>query len=75
MSEALIAAGSAIITGLLSLWGVYAANRKSSALIVYRLEQLEAKQTVHNQMIERMYQAEGRIAECEHDIRDLKGRG
>lgn len=75
MSEALIAAGSAIVTGLLSLWGVYAANRKSSALIVYRLEQLEAKQTVHNQMIERMYQAEGRITECEHDIRDLKGKG
>ena len=75
MSEALIAAGSAIITGLLSLWGVYAANRKSSALIVYRLEQLEAKQTVHNQMIERMYQAEGRITECEHDIQDLKNRG
>jgi len=65
----------ALITGLLSLAGVYAANRKSSALIAYRIEQLEKKQNLHNQMIERMYQCEGRLTECEHDIRDLKKGG
>ena len=43
MSEAWIAALSALATGLLSLLGVYVANRKSSALIGYRLEQLEKK--------------------------------
>lgn len=74
MSEAFIAAGAAIITGLLSLWGSYLANRKSAALIAYRIEQLEHKQDIHNQMIERMYKVEGRLTEAEHDIRDLKGR-
>lgn len=63
----------AIITGLLSLAGVYIANRKSSALIAYRLEQLEKKQDAHNSMIERTYKLEGRVTEVEHDIRDLKG--
>lgn len=71
MTESIIAA---LITGLLSLAGVYLANRKSTALIAYRLEQLEHKQDIHNGMIERMYKVEGRVTEIEHDIRDLKNR-
>lgn len=74
MSDAWIGVISAIITGGLSLLGVYLSNRKSAALIAYRIEQLEKKQTVHNGMIERMYKVEGRLTEAEHDIRDLKGR-
>ena len=64
---------SAIITGLLSLLGVYAANKKTTALVTYRIEQLESKMDKHNRMIERVYQLEGRATEMEHDIRDLKG--
>lgn len=71
MTESIIAA---LITGLLSLAGVYLANRKSSALIMYRLEQLEHKQDAHNKMIERVFKLEGRMEEAEHDIRDLKAR-
>ena len=63
----------ALITGLLSLTGVYFANRKSSALIEYRLKELEKKVDRHNQVVERTYQLEGRMNEVEHDIRDLKG--
>lgn len=74
MSEAWIAVISAVITGILSLLGVYISNRKSAALIAYRIEQLEKKQAVHNSMIERMYKVEGRLTEAEHDIRDMKGK-
>ena len=74
MSEAWIAVISAVITGGLSLLGVYISNRKSAALIAYRIEQLERKQAVHNRMIERMYKVEGRLTEAEHDIRDMKGK-
>jgi len=63
----------AIITGLLSLAGVYLANRKSSALIEYRLEELEKKVDKHNKVVERTFQLEGRMNEAEHDIKDLKG--
>ena len=63
----------ALITGLLSLAGVYFANRKSSALIEYRLKELEKKVDKHNQVVERTYKLEGRMNEAEHDIRDLKG--
>lgn len=71
MTESIVAA---LITGLLSLCGVYLANRKSSALIAYRIEQLEHKQDAHNKMIERVFKLEGRMDEAEHDIRDLKAR-
>lgn len=73
MSDAAIAILSAVITGLFSLAGVYFANRKSSALIAYRLEKLEEKQDKHNNLIERTFKLEGRMTEAEHDIRDLKG--
>lgn len=72
MNEAWIGAIAAIIVGLLSFLGTYIANRKSQALIAYRLEQLEKKQDAHNNMIERTYILEGRVTEVEHDIRDLK---
>ena len=74
MNEIWVPIISAVITGLLSLAGVYLANRKSSALIAYRLEELEKKVDKHNKVVERTYQLEGRMNEAEHDIRDLKER-
>ena len=73
MSETWIAALSALLTGLLSLLGVYVANRKSSALMAYRIEQLEKKMDRHNQVLERTFVLEGQVAELQHDVRDLKG--
>ena len=73
MSDAWIAAIAAIVVGLFSFLGTYLSNRKSQALIAYRIEQLEKKQDKHNNLIERTYQLEGRMTEAEHDIRDLKG--
>lgn len=64
----------ALITGLLSLLGVYMANRKNSALIAYRLQELEKKVDKHNQVIERTFVLEGQVKELQHDITDLKGR-
>ena len=55
-----------------TLAGTYFANRKSAALIAYRLEALEKKVQAHNNLIERTYKLEGQITEVQHDIRDLK---
>ena len=74
MSEAWIAALSAMATGVLSLIGVYIANRKSSALIGYRIEQLEKKVDIHNKVVERVFRLEGEMTEAQHDIRDIKAR-
>jgi len=53
-----------------SFFGVVAASRLTS----YRLQQLEDKVSRHNNLIERTYILEGQMAECQHDIKDLKSR-
>ena len=74
MSDAWIAALSALGSGLLSLLGAYLANRKSAALVEYRLKKLEEKVDKHNNLVERTYILEGQMIEAQHDIRDLKVR-
>lgn len=73
-AEIIVGLGSAVITGLLSLAGVYLANRKSAALIEYRLSQLEQKVDKHNKVVERTFVLEGAVTELQHDVRDLKAR-
>lgn len=55
MTEAIIVA---LITGGLSFLAVYISNRKSAAVAEYRLEQLEKKVSLHNNVIERTYKLE-----------------
>ena len=74
MNDVWIALIPSVVTGLLSLLGVYLANRKSAALMEYRMKMLEQKVDKHNNLVERTYQLEGRMNEAEHDIRDLKGK-
>ena len=73
----------AIIVALLGLAGTligsYLANRKSTALIAYRLEQLEQKVSKHNNLVERTYALEESVALLEerqkvanHRIDDLE---
>lgn len=65
-----------IIVALLGLAGTLAGSflgvMASSRIINYRLEQLEAKVNKHNNVIERTYRLEGQMAECQHEIKDLK---
>lgn len=74
MGQVALAVASSLITGLFSLLGVYIANRKSQALIAYRLEQLEKKVDKHNSVVERTFILEGQVTELQHDVRDLKGK-
>ena len=52
-----------------SLCGTYFANRKASALIAYRLEQLEKKVQAHNNLVERTYKLEERAEVFEEKIK------
>ena len=72
----------AVITALGSFLGVYYANRKSQALVVYRLEQLEKSVSAHNRVVERVYKLEERaevvderIRFADHRIDDLEKKG
>lgn len=74
-----------VIVAILALFGTlagsYFSNRKTSALIAYRLEQLEQKVNKHNSVIERTYKLENKESIVEeqikiinHRIEDLEGK-
>lgn len=78
MSETIIVALLSLVGTLL---GAYLANRKSTALIAYRLAQLESKVSKHNEVIERTYRLEEaeavleeKIKVANHRIEDLERR-
>ena len=52
-----------------TLAGTYFANRKSSALIAYRLELLEKKVDKHNSVVERTFKLEEQTAVIEEKIK------
>ncbi len=55
MTESIIVAVLSLIG---TMAGAYFANRKSAALIAYRLQELEKKVNKHNNLVERMYNLE-----------------
>ena len=85
MTEAIIVAALGLVG---TLAGSYLANRKSTALIAYRLEQLEQKVSKHNNLVERTYALEEhaalmeerqkvanhRIADLENDVHNIMGQ-
>lgn len=60
-----IAFAASAVTALLSFLGVYLSNRKQTALMEYRLKELEKKVDKHNQVIERTYKLEQKVADLE----------
>lgn len=85
MTEAIVVA----VLGLVgTLAGSYFANRKSTALVIYRLEQLEQKVSKHNNLVERTYALEEsvallderqkvanhRITDLENDVHNIMGQ-
>lgn len=63
---------AALITAIGALLGTYLSNRKSMALMEYRLKELEKKVDKHNQVVERTFKLEGQMTEVQHEIQDLK---
>lgn len=59
----------AVISLIGTLAGSYFAQRKSTALIAYRLEQLEIKVGKHNNLVERTYKLEERCEVHEEKIK------
>ena len=63
---------SEYIPALISLFGSFLGVLASQRLTQFRLERLEKKVDLHNNVIERTYKLEGEMREAQHDIKDLK---
>ena len=61
------------VIGLIgTLASVYFVNKKTTALILYRVDQLEQKVNKHNNLIDRMYKAESNIELIQEEIEQLE---
>jgi len=54
--------------------GAFKANQKQTALIAYRLEQLEKKVDLHNSVIERTYKLEESVAVMDEKMKVANNR-
>lgn len=64
----------AVISLVGTLFGSYLANSKSTALIAYRIEQLEKKVEKHNSVVERTYKLEKEMEKAFIRIDELNHR-
>lgn len=69
MSEAVIVA---LVSLIGTLGGAYMGVRQSNRLMNYRMDQLEAKVTKHNNLVERMARVEASTKSAHHRIDELK---
>ena len=49
-------------------------NKKSTALITYRVDKLEKKVEKHNSVVERTFRLEDDVKNMQEDIKDMKAR-
>ena len=67
---------TAIISGLCvaipSIIATISSNKKNNDLIIYRINQLDEKVHAHNNLIDRMYGAEKKIAILEDNMKELQ---
>lgn len=66
MTESIVVA---FITGGMALLGTVLSNAFSHSKTIYRIEQLEKKQDIHNSVIERMYCAEKAIEILDTEVK------
>lgn len=70
MTETIVVAVLSLLGTLIgSIAGILTANKLTN----YRIEQLEKKVEKHNQVVERMYNLEKKVAVDEEEIEHLKG--
>ena len=60
-----IAFAASALTAVLSFLGVYISNRKSAAVMEWRLKELEKKVDKHNQVVERTFKLEQKVEDLE----------
>ena len=65
---------AAAVTGVLTLLGVLISNSRSKAVIELKLDELASKVEKHNQVLDRLYSVETKVAVLENDVTTLYKR-
>lgn len=64
-----------VVTGVLTLIGVIVSNSRSQAVIEVKLDNLAARVSRHNSMVERTYALEKKVAVLESDVGRIRKAG
>lgn len=70
--ELTIAIVSGLCVAVPSVIATVTANKKSSAITDFKIEELTKKVNLHNNLIDRMYHVESRVTVLEDEMRDRK---
>lgn len=67
MNEIIVAVISGLCVAIPSIIATISANKKNNDLVLYRINELDKKVHEHNNLIDRMYRVESRVAILEDD--------
>lgn len=69
MTEIIVAVISGLCVAIPSIVATISSNKKNNDLVVFRINQLDKKVQEHNNLIDRMYKVESRVALLEDEIK------
>lgn len=72
MEQIIVAIISGLCVAIPSVIATISSNKKNNDLVLYRIQELDTKVHEHNNLIDRMYKAEQKIAVIEGEIKSAK---
>lgn len=73
MQQIWIAIISGLCVAIPSIIATISTNKKNNDLVIYRINELDQKVQKYNNLKDRMFEAEKKIALIENDVKDIKG--
>lgn len=67
MTEIIVAVISGLCVAIPSIIATVSSNKKNNDLVIYRIDELDKKVHEHNNLIDRMYKVESRVALLEDE--------
>ena len=74
MDDIWIAVISGLCVAVPSVIATISSNKKNNDLVIYRIDELDKKVHEHNNLIDRMYKIEQKVAILEDNIGEVKGK-
>ena len=72
MQQIWIAVISGLCVAIPSIIATISTNKKNNDLVIYRINELDNKVQKYNNLKDRMFEAEKKIALIENDVKDIK---
>ena len=73
MEQIIVAIISGLCVAIPSVIATISSNKKNNDLVLYRIDELDKKVHEHNNLVDRTYKVEQKVALLENDVKDLKG--